>query len=70
MTSPAAVAYRDEERLINVPGGDLESIYLERIMPAKLELDLEYIEQRSLWLDVRVLARTAGSVFTSLRSSE
>ena len=70
MTSPAAVVYRNEERLINAAGGDVESIYLERIMPAKLELDLEYVEHRSLWLDVRVLARTAGSVFTSLRKSE
>lgn len=31
--------------------------------PARLAFDVEYVEQRSLWLDVRILVRTVGVVF-------
>jgi len=31
--------------------------------PARIELDLWYVEHRSLWLDLRILARTVRMVF-------
>ena len=32
--------------------------------PERIELDLWYIEHRSLWLDLRILAKTARMVLT------
>ena len=66
LTSPASVAYRNEAVLLK----DLaesrtepaERVYLSEIMPAKLELELEYIDQRSFGLDLRVLMRTFAAV--------
>jgi lipopolysaccharide/colanic/teichoic acid biosynthesis glycosyltransferase len=67
LTSPAALAYRDEERLIGGQTADVETIYLTRIMPAKLALDLAYVDNRTIWLDLRVLGRTAAGVFVRPR---
>ena len=61
LTSPAALAYRDEERLLGAVA-DAQTEYVERIMPAKLAMDLEYVARRSLALDVSVLVRTAVGV--------
>jgi lipopolysaccharide/colanic/teichoic acid biosynthesis glycosyltransferase len=70
MTSPAAVAYRHEERMMDPTGGNVESTYLDRILPAKLALDLDYVDRRSFWLDLRVLANTIAAVFRPPPPSE
>jgi lipopolysaccharide/colanic/teichoic acid biosynthesis glycosyltransferase len=56
ITSPASVAYRDEAALLT--GEDWEQAYIERIMPAKLELDLAYVERASLRTDLAIILRT------------
>jgi lipopolysaccharide/colanic/teichoic acid biosynthesis glycosyltransferase len=33
----------------------------------KIEMDLHYLDRRSLWLDLRILARTVANVFTARR---
>ncbi len=40
--------------------GDLEpqEHYRRRILPMRLEMDLEYVRRSSFWLDVRIIART------------
>jgi lipopolysaccharide/colanic/teichoic acid biosynthesis glycosyltransferase len=62
MTSPASIAYRDEESRLE--RGSLESDYVERHMPAKLAIDLRYLEQRTLMTDLRVILRTLWTVLT------
>ena len=66
LTSPAALAYRDEERLLEDPAA-VESTYVEQLMPAKLALDLEYVRSWSMWLDASVIARTLIAVFVRPR---
>ena len=57
VTSLAALLYRDEERLL--VGEGWERIYIERVMPAKLAIDRAYVERRSFWVDLKILAATA-----------
>jgi lipopolysaccharide/colanic/teichoic acid biosynthesis glycosyltransferase len=57
ITSLAALLYRDEERLL--VGEGWERVYVEQVMPAKLAIDLAYVERQSLWLDLKILAATA-----------
>jgi lipopolysaccharide/colanic/teichoic acid biosynthesis glycosyltransferase len=62
MASPAFIKYRHEEEVLASAGGDLEVSYLTRILPDKLRMDLEYIEQQSLGFDLSILAQAAISL--------
>ncbi|HYU21344.1 MAG TPA: sugar transferase [Chloroflexota bacterium] len=39
-------------------------------MPAKLAIDLDYVDHWSLWLDARVLWATARSLVRGMRNEE
>ena len=56
ITSLASVAYRNEESMLE--GDDWEAAYIHNIMPEKLALDLAYIEQQGLLLDIKIIFRT------------
>ena len=60
ITGPTALAFIDEEELLR--GGDPETTYVERVMPRKLAVDLDYVRGRSFGGDLRILGRTAVSV--------
>ncbi|HXH37637.1 MAG TPA: sugar transferase [Thermoanaerobaculia bacterium] len=60
MTSPASLAYRSEQELL--VGPDWERIYIDRIMPDKLRLDLEYQRRRSVVTDIGLIVRTIGAL--------
>ncbi len=60
VTSLASVRYRDEDRLLQA--SDWEQTYLNVVMPAKLRIDLEYVERQSPWLDLRVVWATVRSL--------
>lgn len=61
ITSPASVYYRDEESLL--AGEDWQTRYLEQIMPAKLSIDLEYVQNASLSRDLVVLWDTLQTIW-------
>jgi len=63
MASPAFIKYRHEEELLAAAGDDLEHVYLTQIMPDKLRMDLEYIEQQSFLGDLAILAQAALCLF-------
>lgn len=65
MASPAFIKYRHEEELLANAGDDVEQVYLTQILPDKLRMDLEYIEQQSFLFDLAVLARATLSLFTT-----
>jgi len=50
-------------------GDNWEHVYLTQILPDKLRLDLEYIEQQSFLFDLAVLAQAALSLFKRNESS-
>lgn len=58
LTSLASLEYIDESDIL-ARSSDPERAYIERVMPAKLALDLRYVREGSLWLDLRIIARTA-----------
>lgn len=57
ITDPASLDYRRESELL-ARAPDPERAYVEEIMPAKLRQAERYVEQATVWTDVRVLART------------
>jgi lipopolysaccharide/colanic/teichoic acid biosynthesis glycosyltransferase len=64
ITSPASVYFRDEETLLNGP--DWEKQYIDKIMPAKLAIDLEYARQATFLRDITILWRTFLSLWQPL----
>jgi lipopolysaccharide/colanic/teichoic acid biosynthesis glycosyltransferase len=62
ITSPAAVRYRNEERLLTAGAPNFEDVYATTLMPAKLALDLEYVRQRSFWWDMAILCQSLAAV--------
>ncbi|UCC77064.1 MAG: sugar transferase [Anaerolineales bacterium] len=65
ITSLASLKYFDEEDLLR--GGEADDLYTRVIMPRKLEMDLAYMESRTLWSDLKVIAMTIAAVFRSGR---
>ena len=62
MTDLASVQYRSESDLL-AASSDPERTYTTVILPAKLALYQQYVRQRSLWLDVRIIGMTLGILF-------
>ncbi|HSG17767.1 MAG TPA: sugar transferase [Anaerolineae bacterium] len=61
ITSPAQVRWFPDMTYHDPPpeGISMEEYYLERHLPAKLAVELRYIDQRNLLLDFKILAQTA-----------
>lgn len=57
ITDPASLAYRDESRRL-AQAGDPEAAYIQSVLPAKLQLSARYVDEASLWLDVRLIGAT------------
>lgn len=62
LTDPATLLYRDEEKIL-AEVADVEQFYRERILPAKLALNIAYLKVRSPWLDLKVIGLTAWYSF-------
>jgi lipopolysaccharide/colanic/teichoic acid biosynthesis glycosyltransferase len=58
ITDPASIKYRRESEILAQAGADWEKVYVEQVMPDKLRLNLQYVETRSIWLDVKIIIRT------------
>lgn len=59
ITSPTSIAYRDEQTRLE---GASEDDYVNRVLPLKLRLDLEYVDSHSLGLDLGVMAGTVAAL--------
>lgn len=76
LTSPGAVYYYTEgERLLSETSDAPEQVYLDTILPAKMQLELDYQGQSSLWGDLGIITDTAMVLLgkalpISIRSSE
>ena len=68
ITSPAAIRYRHEEMLLTAGGPNFELVYATTLMPAKLELDLDYVRRRNFWWDIAILYQSLAAVLPSPRS--
>lgn len=58
ITDVASIKYRNEQEMLAEAGDDWERVYVEQVMPDKLRLNIEYLESRSLWTDLKVILKT------------
>lgn len=59
ITDLASIAYRNESELLE-SHEDPEAFYIERVMPDKIRINLDYAAHSSLWRNVKVILATLG----------
>lgn len=62
LTDYASIEYLDEQRVLGAADNP-EKLYIDEVMPAKLKLNLKYIQERSLAIDVKLIFKTIGKIF-------
>lgn len=65
ITDPASLAYRREDQILSA--SHIEQQYVQRILPAKLQLSLAYQKQRSFGSDIGILFRTVAAIIAFSR---
>ena len=61
ITDPASLAFIDEERIL-ADEPEPERAYVERIMPSKIRLNLDYAERATVTSDVLTILRTLAAL--------
>jgi lipopolysaccharide/colanic/teichoic acid biosynthesis glycosyltransferase len=62
LTDYASLEYINENELLEKSDNPNET-YINEIMPAKLKLNLKYIEDKSLWVDFKLIMMTIAKLF-------
>ena len=62
LTDTASIVYRDEESVLS-RYEDTQKAYMEKIMPAKLRLNLAYIERAGFFSDLSLIFKTLEKIF-------
>ena len=57
ITDYASIEFSNENEILG-RAANPETIYIEEIMPKKLELNLKYIAEQSMWTDLKIIFRT------------
>ena len=61
ITSEASIAYKDEAELLD-GAEDTDAVYIQEILPAKMEYNLRALREFSLWNDAKTMLRTVLEV--------
>jgi lipopolysaccharide/colanic/teichoic acid biosynthesis glycosyltransferase len=64
LTDYASLEYINEGELL-AGAEDPETLYIREIMPAKLRLNLQYIDEKSAKTDFRIILETIGRIFSA-----
>lgn len=62
ITDYASIEYRNENELLG-NAENPEAVYINEIMPAKLKLNLKYIEEQGVTTDLKIIFNTIGKVW-------
>lgn len=57
-----ASLWNPDEGAVLAGSPDPEKMYMEKIRPEKIRLQLEYIRKRSFWVDMKIILQTIGVV--------
>jgi lipopolysaccharide/colanic/teichoic acid biosynthesis glycosyltransferase len=61
ITSLASINYRNEETILSQ--SDRDNVYVSKVMPDKLAIELVYLDKQTFWRDLGVLASTFLALF-------
>lgn len=61
ITSEASIRYKDEDKLLNA-AEDVDKVYIEDVLPAKMKWNLESVEKFNFFRDMLTMPRTVFAV--------
>lgn len=61
ITSEASIRYKDEDKLLN-GAGDVDRVYIEQVLPAKMKWNLDSIRRFSFMQEILTMFRTVFAV--------
>ncbi len=61
LTDYASIRYVNENEIL-AASDNPEETYIHEIMPDKLALNLQYIEEQSIWVDVKIMFMTLKAI--------
>ena len=61
LTDYASIRYVNENELL-ATSADPEQTYIQEIMPDKLNLNLKYIDEQSIWVDMKIIFKTLKAI--------
>ena len=61
VTCSASIYYKDESQLL-AQTENVDETYVQKILPAKMKYNLQYIENFSLWNDLKIMVKTVFAV--------
>ena len=61
ITSEASIRYKDEDKLLNA-ADDVDKVYIEDVLPAKMKWNLESVQKFNFFRDVLTMPRTVLAV--------
>ncbi|MES2139770.1 MAG: sugar transferase [Bacteroidota bacterium] len=61
ITDYASIEYSNENELLG-KAENPEQVYIEEIMPAKLKLNLKYIDEQGIITDLKIIFKTIGKI--------
>jgi lipopolysaccharide/colanic/teichoic acid biosynthesis glycosyltransferase len=64
LTGLPQVRFFPELSIIDPGGMDPQEHYRKVTLPMRLEMDMEYIRRRSLWLDIKLIAQTVWLILS------
>jgi lipopolysaccharide/colanic/teichoic acid biosynthesis glycosyltransferase len=62
ITDYASIKFRNEADILK-GSSDPDKDYLEKIAPEKIKLGLYYVQNRSFWLDIKIIFATMKAIF-------
>jgi len=62
VTSTASISYKDEDRLLSV-AQDIDSVYINDVLPRKMEYNLSDIENYGFWREIGIMFKTVFCLF-------
>lgn len=61
ITSEASIKYKDEAKLL-ADAADVDQVYIEKVLPGKMQYNLTALEEFSVWNDFKTMINTAIGV--------
>ena len=63
ITSEASIRYKDESKLLDTAGEEVDEVYVKKILPSKMKYNLKSLKTFGFWKDIKVMFMTVFAVF-------